>query len=76
VVHVAESQVLNPPLFNLALNRKIEASATCGEGVDKPELYCKLTGTAADRVYSDTSNLIQVSLVYQQNLIEIIFFTD
>lgn len=38
------SQVLNPPSFNLAEGRKITASATCGEGVDEPEMYCKLVG--------------------------------
>jgi hypothetical protein len=70
VAQMARSQVLNPPLFNLALNRKIEASATCGEGVNEPELYCKLTGTAADRVNSDTSNLIQVSVISYLNLMK------
>ena len=38
------SQVLNPPSFNLAEGRRITASATCGEGVDEPEMYCKLVG--------------------------------
>lgn len=40
----ARAEVLNPPYFNLAEGRKIVASATCGEGVPEPELYCKLVG--------------------------------
>lgn len=35
---------LTPPYFNLAEGRKIFASATCGVGIDGPELYCKLVG--------------------------------
>lgn len=35
---------LTPPYFNLAEGRKISASATCGVGIDGPELYCKLVG--------------------------------
>lgn len=38
------AEVLNPPYFNIAEGRKIVASATCGEGVPEPELYCKLVG--------------------------------
>ena len=38
------SQVLTPPYFNLAYGRPIIATATCGEGVTEPELFCKLTG--------------------------------
>lgn len=42
-------QVLNPPSFNLAEGRRINASATCGEDYtgsdgDSGELYCKLVG--------------------------------
>ncbi|KAK3871191.1 hypothetical protein Pcinc_023651, partial [Petrolisthes cinctipes] len=40
----ATAQVLTPPYFNLAENRRITATATCGEGVADPELYCKLVG--------------------------------
>lgn len=39
-----ESVELTPPYFNLAEGRKISASATCGEDIDGPELYCKLVG--------------------------------
>lgn len=35
---------LTPPYFNLAEGRHISATATCGDGVNKPELYCKLAG--------------------------------
>ncbi|XP_069958976.1 laminin subunit alpha isoform X2 [Cherax quadricarinatus] len=45
----SQAQVLTPPYFNLAENRRITASATCGEGVPEPELYCKLVGANADR---------------------------
>ncbi len=38
---------LSPPYFNLADNRRITASATCGEDVSGPELYCKLVGSSA-----------------------------
>ncbi|XP_075229000.1 laminin subunit alpha [Lycorma delicatula] len=40
------AEVLTPPYFNLALGRRIEATATCGEGTTAPELYCKLVGFA------------------------------
>ncbi|CAH0382822.1 unnamed protein product [Bemisia tabaci] len=36
--------VLTPPYFNLAANRRVTASATCGVGTPGPELYCKLVG--------------------------------
>ena len=42
-------QVLTPPYFNLAEGRRITASSTCGEGVDEPELYCKLVGANSDK---------------------------
>ena len=44
VINYVDSQVLTPPYFNLAVGRSVEASATCGEGVDDAELFCKLTG--------------------------------
>ena len=43
-VSVVSPQVLSPPYFNLAVGRRITASATCGESVSEPELFCKLTG--------------------------------
>lgn len=50
--HENETLVLNPPYFNIARGRQIEATATCGEGFATPgeqgELYCKLTGNTAD----------------------------
>ena len=52
------AQVLNPPYFNLAEGRKIVASATCGEGVAEPELYCKLVGANTDKI-DPNINLIQ-----------------
>lgn len=38
-------QELTPQLFNLAGNRRVSATATCGEGVQEPELYCYLVGS-------------------------------
>lgn len=46
---LVSSQFLTPPAFNLAEGRNIYASATCGEGVSEPELFCKLTGATGDR---------------------------
>ena len=43
-INTSISQVLTPPYFNLAYGRPIVATATCGEGVSEPELFCKLTG--------------------------------
>lgn len=37
------AQVLNPPYFNIAEGRKINASSTCGEG--QKDLYCRLVGS-------------------------------
>ena len=43
---VAYAEILTPPYFNLALGKKITATATCGD--ESPELYCKLAGANAD----------------------------
>ncbi|CAF4748359.1 unnamed protein product [Pieris macdunnoughi] len=43
---VARAEILTPPYFNLALGKKITATATCGD--EGPELYCKLAGANAD----------------------------
>lgn len=55
----AAAQVLTPPYFNLAENRRITATATCGLDVADPELYCKLVGANADRGASFSDDLIQ-----------------
>jgi hypothetical protein len=61
VVQSAHGGILTPPYFNLVSNKRVEATATCGEGVEK-ELYCKLTGsTATDRETQSYANLIQVT---------------
>ena len=55
------ASILSPPYFNLVANKKVEATATCGEDINEPEFYCKLTGsTATDRETSNYANLIQV----------------
>jgi len=46
---------LTPPYFNLATGRKIQATATCGQDTDGPELYCKLVGANADEDHVDYS---------------------
>ena len=62
--------ILTPPYFNLVSNKRVTATATCGEDVREPELYCKLTGsTATDRETSNYANLIQV-------IFEIIIYLD
>uniref|UniRef100_A0A0P4VVW3 Laminin subunit alpha n=1 Tax=Scylla olivacea TaxID=85551 RepID=A0A0P4VVW3_SCYOL len=58
LVSYTTAQVLTPPYFNLAENRRITATATCGEGVAEPEEYCKLVGANADSGSSTT--LIQL----------------
>ncbi|XP_015919728.2 laminin subunit alpha isoform X1 [Parasteatoda tepidariorum] len=59
VVSSNAQEVLNPPYFNLAEGRKIVASATCGVGVNEPELYCKLVGANTDSRDNPNINLIQ-----------------
>lgn len=60
--HIVQAVILTPPYFNLVANKRVTATATCGEGVDR-ELYCKLTGsTATDRETQNYANLIQVIL--------------
>jgi len=49
--------ILTPPYFNLAAGRRVYATATCGEEIQEPELYCKLVGANADRDVN--INLIQ-----------------
>ena len=40
----AGSPVLTPPYFNLAYERRVSATSTCGEGNVAEERFCKLTG--------------------------------
>jgi laminin alpha 3/5 len=64
-IFLAQAVILTPPYFNLVANKKVEATATCGEGIDEPEFYCKLTGsTATDRETSNYANLIQGQYCY------------
>lgn len=51
------AEILTPPYFNLAEGRNITASATCGEGIEGPELYCKLVG--ANEAHGEDANVIQ-----------------
>lgn len=53
------SEVLTPPYFNLAEGRRITASATCGEGVEEPELYCNMIGANSDSLNFSDNILIQ-----------------
>ena len=61
LLNIVRSQVLVPPYFNLALDRRITATATCGAGeeVTEPELYCKLTGSNPEVGNRSPPNLIQ-----------------
>jgi len=54
----AVSEVLTPPYFNLAEGRRITATATCGEGLQGPELYCKLVGANSERNVDYEGNLV------------------
>ncbi|XP_054153409.1 laminin subunit alpha-like [Oppia nitens] len=57
---LVSAQVLNPPYFNLAEGRNITATATCGENLPEPELYCKLVGSNwLDKPDNVHINLIQ-----------------
>ncbi|XP_077991288.1 laminin subunit alpha-5-like [Glandiceps talaboti] len=58
---VTDGQILDPPYFNIATGKTIEATSTCGEGVAGPELFCKLTGnTGTETLYGERHmNLIQ-----------------
>nr|CAI5850401.1 unnamed protein product [Callosobruchus analis] len=58
----ARGESLTPPYFNLAEGKRITASATCGEGLQGPEMYCKLIGTNGDNDL--TENVIQGQYFY------------
>jgi len=62
IVTLCCGQSLTPPMFNLAKGKPIHATATCGEGISKPELYCKLTGAIdeTDLDIDDDEFVIQV----------------
>ena len=62
--------VLTPPYFNLADGRRITATATCGEGVEGPELYCKLIGASSEYIETQENILIkgQVNSLHIWNL--------
>ncbi|XP_014252287.1 laminin subunit alpha [Cimex lectularius] len=49
------AEVLAPPYFNIAANKRVDASYTCGEDIDEPELYCKLVGAVQDSHDKDKS---------------------
>jgi laminin alpha 3/5 len=78
----AQAEVLTPPYFNLAEGRRITATATCGEGIDEPELYCKLVGATSDtddnpnvihgQVNSTIMTMSSFSCLYLQNSFSII----
>lgn len=56
---VSYSNVLTPPYFNLADGRRISATATCGQDVEDPELYCKLIGASSEYIETQENLLIQ-----------------
>lgn len=65
LVRVVHTEILTPPYFNLAEGRNITASATCGEDIEGPELYCKLVGTNADNK-NNTENELYESVIHGQ----------
>lgn len=69
VFYVCKGQVLTPPTFNLAKGREITATATCGVGTSKPELYCQLTGVVdetEDQKKTTGKEIIQVKQNFYQ----------
>ncbi|XP_063394216.1 laminin subunit alpha [Cydia fagiglandana] len=48
LLHGAAGEILTPPYLNLALGKKITATATCGD--IGQELYCELTGSTDETV--------------------------
>lgn len=54
----ARAEVLTPPYFNLAEGRRVTATATCGEGIEEPELFCKLIGTNSPDFLTQHDNLL------------------
>ena len=59
---VVRSQVLTPPYFNLAQGRNITATATCGEQLHAPDIYCRLTGGTRSGSENDTVEMIRGQL--------------
>jgi len=57
--HTAHGELLTPPYFNLAEGRRISATATCGDGDNPSELYCKLVGATAE----DNQNIIHGQVI-------------
>ena len=57
-----EPTVLTPPYFNLAFNRHIEATSTCGIGNVGQERYCKLTGADPTIGENEIGEVIQGQL--------------
>lgn len=56
LISKSKSETLTPPYFNLAENKKIFASSTCGVDIDGPELYCKLVGSNTYDQQNQTSS--------------------
>lgn len=54
--------VLTPPYFNLAYQRRITATATCGVGHVTEEQYCKLTGADPTGDFKDDGDVIDGQL--------------
>ena len=52
LVALALSDVLEPPYFDIARGKYIEATSTCGEGLpvnQTSEMFCKIAGVASGR---------------------------
>lgn len=58
VCAIARAELLTPPYFNLAEGRRVTATATCGEGIEGPELFCKLIGSYSPDLMTQRDNLL------------------
>ncbi len=54
----AMAQDLAPPYFNIAEKRRVTVNATCGEGVAREEVYCKLVGYDSYAIASTQHNIL------------------
>lgn len=60
LIQLTDQEVLNPPYFNIAEGRRIQATETCGEKVGK-EFYCKIIGS----MWTENVDFNQDQLVLQ-----------
>ena len=64
--------LLTPPYFNLAYERSVEASATCGVGAGVTEAYCNLGSALCDICVSEE----QAMLLGERSPQQMQYYTD